>query len=135
MGRSLKDRAKEFSTVLPFMEGRDKANFQELIDRTVIITDYGFLKDTPDKQYVAFVIKEDDKHFYFGGQVLTDQISQLDKEGFGAEIRRDGLPAKFAEKKAKKPNEQGRYNIYTSVEFYPEEKPAADKPAADKPKK
>jgi hypothetical protein len=119
MVKSLRDRVQEFSVSLPLMEGRDKGEFSRLHGSVVTITDFGFMKDG-DKQYVAFTIKEDDKNFYFGGRVLTDQLSQLEEEGYGADIRKEGLPVLFDEKKSKKKNDQGRYNTYTTVEFYPE---------------
>jgi hypothetical protein len=108
------------------MKDRDKANFSDLVSSeeskvTYHIRDYDFLLDSPDKEYVVFQIDEDKEHFYFGGKVLTDQMKHLDAEGFGDEIRRDGIPVAFTEKKSKKPNEQGRYNYYTAVTFFPDE--------------
>jgi hypothetical protein len=103
------------------MKDRDKANFNDLIGRVVIIDNYDFLLDSPDKEYICFTIKDDPAHFYFGGKVLTDQMKHLDNEGYGDEIRRDGIPVKFTEKKAKKANEQGRFNYYTAVTFFPDE--------------
>jgi hypothetical protein len=108
------------------MQGRDKQDFNTLIstdEAPIIVTiiDYDFLLDSPDKEYIVFILKDDPQHFYFGGKVLTDQMRHLDSEGYGDEIRHDGIPVKFVEKKSKKANEQGRYNYYTAVTFFPDE--------------
>lgn len=112
--KSLRDRAKEFTVRLPFMEGRDKADTKDLIGTVNTITDYGFLPNDDGVLYVAFIVKERSKTFYFGGQVLTDQLGQLEAEGYHEEIVENGLPMLMTEKKSK----NGR--TYTNVEFYPE---------------
>jgi hypothetical protein len=113
--KSLKDRAVEMSSVLPFLDGREKGQLKGLIGNQVTINQFGFLMDnTKNEEYVAFTIVEDEKRFYFGGMVLTDQLKTLENEGFRGEIEKDGLPALFTEKKGKK-------HTYTDVKFYPEE--------------
>lgn len=115
--KSLKERAKEFTILLPFMEGKNKDEVDNIKGTTVTINEYGFIKSAEDNKpdFVAFTIKEDPKCFYFGGQVLTDQLKQLDDEGYREEIEKDGLPVRFGEKKSA----NGRK--YTTVEFYPAE--------------
>lgn len=111
--KSLKERAKEFSVQLPFMDGREKGEMSELIGQISTIVDYGFLKDG-EKTYVCFITKERAKSFYFGGQVLTDQLEQLEAEGYHDDITAEGLPVLFTTKKSK--NKMS----YTAVEFYPD---------------
>jgi len=48
MKKSLKDRAKEFSTLLPFMEGKEKGEMERLHGTIVTIDNYGFLVDNTD---------------------------------------------------------------------------------------
>ncbi len=112
--KSLKDRAKEFSVQLPFMDGRDKGDVKELVGTVNTITDYGFLKGDDNKEYVVFIVKERSKQFYFGGTVLTDQMQQLEAEGYREEIVAEGLPLLMTEKKSK------NNRSYVNVEFYPE---------------
>ena len=114
MRKSLKERAKEFSVRLPFMEGREKGDTKELLGQVSTITDYGFLRDDDGREYVAFIVKERTKTFYFGGQVLTDQLQQLEAEGYRTEINEEGLPMLMTEQKSK------NNRTYTAVEFYPE---------------
>ena len=112
--KSLRDRAKEFSVQLPFMEGREKGDAKELVGQVSTIADYGFLRGDKGDDYVVFITRERSKTFYFGGQVLTDQMQQLEAEGYRDAIVEEGLPMLMTEKKSK----NGR--SYINVEFYPE---------------
>lgn len=115
--KSLRERAKEFSVLLPFMEGREKGETKELLSTVNTIVDFGFLTDREDGEvYAAFIVKERPGKFYFGGTVITDRLSTLEVEGYGDAIRSEGLPVLMTEKKAKK---GGR--SYTNVEFFPED--------------
>lgn len=114
MMKSLRDRAKEFSVQLPFMEGREKGETKELLGTVTTIADYGFLPNDKGEAYVAFIVNERGGKFYFGGTVLTDRLTQLEAEGYHDAICEEGLPMLMTEKKAR----NGR--SYTNVEFYPE---------------
>lgn len=111
--KSLKERAREFTTLLPFMEGREKGETKELIGTVNTITEYGFLNND-DGVYAVFIVKERPSKFYFGGSVLTDQLTKLTEEGYFEEILTEGLPMLMTEKKSK------NNRAYTAVEFYPE---------------
>lgn len=112
---SLKDRAKQLINSLPFMEGREKGEMKRIVNMNATITDYGFLADDKDKTYVCFKIKEDDQNFYFGGQVLTDDMQELEADGYHEEITKYGLPVYFGLKKSKNNKE------YVTVTFYPDD--------------
>lgn len=112
--KSLRDRAKEFHSRLPFMEGRDKGDTKELIGQEHTIIDYGFLNNDNGEAYVVFITKERSKTFYFGGTVLTDQLAQLEAEGYHEAIIAEGLPFLLTEQKSK------NNRSYVNVEFYPE---------------
>lgn len=128
MRKSLVDRVKEFSIILPFMEGREKGEFKRLHQSIVTIVDFGFIKDSDDEgqEYVAFLIKEDSKKFYFGGKVLTSQLKQLEEEGYLEEIQEHGLPVYFDTKKSKNKRE------YTTVEFFPTDLAVEEKKKSNK---
>lgn len=113
--KALKDRAKEFSVRLPFMEGKDKGDLKEVLGMICTINDYGFLKGDEGNDYAVFTVKEIEKKFFFGGQVLTDQLQQLEAEGYHEDIVTEGLPVLFTEKRSK------NNKTYTNVEFYPDE--------------
>ena len=118
--KSLKDRAKEFSVQLPFMDGREKGDAKELVGQVTTIVDFGFLKGDAteegnvNRDYACFIVKEHSDKFYFGGTVLTDQLQQLEAEGYHDEIVAEGLPMLMSEKKSK------NKRTYINVEFYPE---------------
>lgn len=115
--KDLRARAKEFQVQSPIMADREKGDQKSLFGTPVTIIDYDFTKDSKtEKPYVIFIVKEDPKRFYFGGQVLTDQLSQLDDEGYGEQIRAEGLPVLFNNKISKEKRS------YTTVDLYPEEK-------------
>ena len=114
MKKSLKDRAREFTVQLPFMDGREKGDTDELVGQVSTITDYGFLKGEDDREYVVFIVAERSGVFYFGGTVLTDQMQQLEAEGYHDEIIEDGLPMLMTKKQSK------NKRTYVNVEFYPE---------------
>lgn len=112
---SLKDRAKQFSVQLPFMDGREKGETNELIGTVCTIRDYGFLTNDDGEPYVAFIVDEIKSKFFFGGAVLTDRLLQLEQEGYHDEVCEEGLPILMTNAKSKKNNRS-----YVSVEFYPE---------------
>lgn len=113
--KSLRERAAEFSARLPLMDGKEKGSTDELMGQITNINDYGFLPGEDGEMYVVFTVAERSNHFYFGGAVLTDRMIQLDQEGYGEEIRSEGLPMVMTKAKARK---SGR--TYTNVEFYPQ---------------
>lgn len=112
--KSLKERAKEFTVLLPFMEGRDKGDTAELLGTVNTIKEYGFLPNENGEPYAVFTVAERYGKFYFGGEVLTDRLTKLEEEGYHEEIVAEGLPILMSTKKSK----NGRN--YTTVEFYPE---------------
>lgn len=112
--KSLRERAKEFSARLPFMDGREKGDTSELLGQVSTINEYGFLPSEDGSMYAAFTVSERSGKFYFAGSVLTDRLIQLDQEGYGTAIREEGLPVLMTTAKAKKSN-----RTYTNVEFFP----------------
>ena len=114
--KSLKERAKAFDVQLPFMEGRDKGETNELIGQISTISEYGFIPNDAGEPYVVFITKERSDKFYFGGTVLTARMLELENEGYHDAIVAEGLPVLLTEEKGKKSNRK-----YTNVKFYPED--------------
>ena len=114
MSMDLRARAKELQNSLPFMEGRTKGEMKRIVGTEVTICDYGFLKDEKEKEYVCFIVREDPETFYFGGKVLTENMQELDADGYKEEITFNGLPVFFDTKMSKNKKE------YVTVTFYPE---------------
>lgn len=114
MINKLKNRVKEFNNALPFMEGREKGELNSIKGQTVTIRDYGFMENG-EESYVAFIIDEVEDLFYFGGKVLTEQLNELDAEGYGDTIRNEGLPVLFSDRRSK------NNRTYTHVTYFPDE--------------
>ena len=100
---------------IAFMDGANKGDMSEIIGRNVTITDFDFIKGE-NGEYVVFTVKEVENTFFFGGKVLTEDLSGLSLSD-RAELRENGLPVLFEEKK----NKAGRK--YTGVTYYPENVP------------
>lgn len=113
---NLRERAKQLGNNLPLMENREKADLTAISDKVVTIDQFGFMKDEHEKEYVVFTIKEDRKNFYFGGQVLTEDLQTLETDGYREEIEKNGLPVLLERKMSKNKRE------YTKVTYYPESK-------------
>lgn len=95
---------------LPFMQGREKGEVDA--DAAYTIVDFGFMKDQ-DKKYIAFIVKEDDAHFFFGGQVMTDLFLDIEEQysSYLPALLEEGIPVKFGTKTSKNKRK------YTTVEI------------------
>ena len=70
---------------IPFMEGRDKGDIRDLLNAKVHIEDYGFINGD-NGQYAVFIVKENDKEFYCGGQAVTEILKQIKADGHKDEL-------------------------------------------------
>ena len=103
------------STGLPFMEGLDKGETAEILGQTVNVIEYGYMNGD-DGEYVVFIVKENEEHFYFGSTVVTSAFKQLDatiQPEVIKEILELGLPIKLSERQSKTKRK------YIKVDFYP----------------
>lgn len=113
--KDLKARALELTAGLPLMEGREKGEMKTLAnDETFTIREFGFIKENDSADYVVFTIDEDNKNFYFGGQVLTENMHTMEDEGYSEVIFKEGLPVKFEERRSK------NKRTYIACEFFPQ---------------
>lgn len=116
---SLKEKAQKINSIggVAFMEGRDKG---ELPQETICtLEDYGYIKGDAGTEYAVMALTEYPKHFFFGGQVVTEKFRELDlviTDEEREQIREDGIPVLFLKKKNKKGKRE-----YTTCEFFPEE--------------
>lgn len=111
--KSLKELAQSMTTILPFMEGKTKADQKDLIGEIVTIREYGFMAgDNGD--FAVFTTDEYPDKFFFAGQVLTKHLKAIDDAGYHDDTVAEGLPTLFSVKKSK------NKMIYTNVSFYPE---------------
>lgn len=98
---------KVFQAGLPFMDGREKGSLATEVE--VHITEFGFLKEEETgEQYVAFNLLEDNEHFYFGGNVITEKMKTIEtllNEEQLEELKKEGLLVKFIKKNSKNKRE------------------------------
>ena len=112
---SLQEKAKQMNSGIEFMQGKEKGETTDLLDKKITIIDYDFLMGD-DGEYAVFIIKEDDTKFYFAGTVLTNNLKLFNEEE-KEELQKDGLPTLLRERKSAKTK-----RTYVSVEFYPDAK-------------
>lgn len=98
---------------IPFMKDRTKGEMKEILDKELTIKDFDFISGN-DGEYVVFIVDEIKDSFFFGGQVLTNNLKQISDEEM-KEVRTSGLPVKFYEAKSK--NKRN----YIGCIFYPNE--------------
>lgn len=93
---------------IPFMDGRTKGNISSLVGESLHIEDFGFISQE-DSTYPVIAFKEYPSAFYFGGAVLNDILTQIDRDGMRAELKTQPVVLKMVTSK------KGR--TYMSVEF------------------
>lgn len=110
----LKKVKAELSAGLPFMEGREKGSL--ICGHEFTITEFGFLKDNEtERDYVAFLLKEDSEHFFFGGGVVTEKLQTIKNILSEDELKallEEGIKVTFETKKSKDKNRD-----YTDMEL------------------
>lgn len=75
------DYFKKFSSHgIPFMDGRNKGDINKLVDTTLHIDDFGFIKGR-DGEYAVVSFAEHPTEFFFAGMALTDVCRQVDADG------------------------------------------------------
>lgn len=105
----LKKVKQELSAGLPFMEGKEQGSIPTEVEVTV--KEFGMLKDKEqnDREYVCFLIEEDNEHFFFGGSVITETFQTI--QGIVSEIElkqllEAGLKVKFHKKLSTEKNRE-----------------------------
>lgn len=112
--QDLKNAVKQTQANSEIMEGRDKGDMSAILNLDLTIIDYDFLSGD-NGEYTVLLFQGEDKHFFFGGKVITDLLKELDTGGFKETIQTEGLPVQFSSKKSKK----GRF--YTNATLFPNE--------------
>lgn len=64
---------------IPFMDGRTKGNITSLVGEVLHIEDFGFVNQE-GSTYPVIAFKEHPTEFFFGGAVLNDILTQVDRD-------------------------------------------------------
>lgn len=70
---------------IPFMEGREKGNLRDMVDKPLHIVDFGFINGK-DGEFGVVQFAEDDKKFYFANGIITEMLMQVDDDGMREEL-------------------------------------------------
>lgn len=70
---------------IPFMEGREKGNLSDMLDKPLHIVDFGFINGE-DGRYAVMLFAEDDENFYFGNSIITAMLETVDDDGMRDEL-------------------------------------------------
>ena len=107
----LSDAIKEKKQKHPLMEGREKGDNANILNNEITIIDYDIINGK-DGEYLLFITKEDDAHFYFGGTILTNDFKDFESKGLHDDVKAEGVRIKLHEQK----NEKGN-RTYIAVDY------------------
>lgn len=88
-----------------FMVNRESGKIKDWKDEIVTITNVDLMENVSDKDLIVFTIKEDNNHFFFGGNAITnmfiDFFEKYGKEAIQNLVENEGLQAKVLGKISK----------------------------------
>lgn len=102
-------------SIIDFMVGREKATHSIPNRQLLTITNFDFLNgDNGD--YAVVIFKEDEKHFYFTGSVVTDKLHKIKDNMLPHELEElltNGIECVFEQKVSK-----NKFR-YCDITFFP----------------
>lgn len=99
---------------IPFMENRDKGDMHDLINKTVHIEDFGFIRND-EGDYGVIIVKEDKDNFYFCNAVITDMLHTVDNDGMRDELVKQNVV--FSMATSKKGREYFKFEFTGDIPF------------------
>ena len=75
---------------IPFLEGREKGNLRDLVNKPLHIVDYGFIEGK-DGKFAVIAFKEDADRFYFGNSIVTEMLEEVDVDGMREELAQQAI--------------------------------------------
>lgn len=116
--KTLKELAKEQNGTKESFIGRTGEKIDSILGKVVTLRDYEHRSKKKGNNYehfIAFVVDEDDKHYFNGGTKMKVFISKVEEENLVDDLLREGVPMLM--KKTKTSNG----NTFTDITFYPPE--------------
>lgn len=71
---------------IPFMQGREKGQKEEYINRELHIDDFGFIDDPENGEYAVLSFVEEPKKFFFGNSVCTQMLKKVEADDMAEEL-------------------------------------------------
>ena len=116
--KTLKELAKEQNGTKESFIGRTGEKIDSILGEVVTLRYYEHRSKKKGNNYehfIAFIVDEDDKHYFNGGTKMKDFISKVEEENLVDDLLREGVPMLM--KKTKTSNG----NTFTDITFYPPE--------------
>lgn len=116
--KTLKELAKEQNGTKESFIGRTGEKIDSILGKVVTLRDYEHRSKKKSNNYehfIAFIVDEDDKHYFNGGTKMKDFITKVEEENLVDDLLREGVPMLM--KKTKTSNG----NTFTDITFYPPE--------------
>lgn len=116
--KTLKELAKEQNGTKESFIGRTGEKIDSILGKVVTLRDYEHRSKKKGNNYehfIAFIVDEDDKHYFNGGTKMKDFITKVEEENLVDDLLREGVPILM--KKTKTSNG----NTFTDITFYPPE--------------
>ena len=116
--KTLKELAKEQNGTKESFIGRTGEKIDSILGKVVTLRDYEHRSKKKGNNYehfIAFIVDEDDKHYFNGGTKMKVFISKVEEENLVDDLLREGVPMLM--KKTKTSNR----NTFTDITFYPPE--------------
>ena len=116
--KTLKELAKEQNGTKESFIGRTGEKIDSILGEVVTLRDYEHRSKKKGNNYehfIAFIVDDDDKHYFNGGTKMKDFIAKVEEENLVEDLLREGVPMLM--KKTKTSNG----NTFTDITFYPPE--------------
>lgn len=116
--KTLKELAKEQNGTKESFIGRTGEKIDSILGKVVTLRDYEHRSKKKGNNYehfIAFIVDDDDKHYFNGGTKMKVFISKVEEENLVDDLLREGVPMLM--KKTKTSNG----NTFTDITFYPPE--------------
>ena len=113
--KTLKELAKEQNGTKESFIGRTGEKIDSILGKVVTLRDYEHRSKKKGNNYehfIAFIVDDDDKHYFNGGTKMKDFISKVEEENLVDDLLREGVPMLM--KKTKTSNG----NTFTDITFY-----------------
>lgn len=78
------------NTELDFMQTCTKANIRDIVNQVVHIDHYGIVNGRRG-DYTILHVREYPQFFYFGGEIITNVLKEVDKDGMHEALKQEDI--------------------------------------------
>ena len=88
---------------IPFMDGRDKGEREEILDKPLHMVDFGFIRGN-DGEFAVMAFSEYPKKFFFGNSIVTEMLKKVNADSMKSHLAEQTIT--FTLKKSKESNRE-----------------------------